>query len=182
MVFLFEAMGDSVHLYLGALKAHARLKASNHSHEALVAADGNARRRAHRHPKLDPWVGRREFGWHHPYDCEGLGIDNDLFPQDGSVAAKRLRPQSVAQDHDPMFSPLLLLGSKSPAQLGSSAEHVKEIRRHGPAIHLQRLVCAGKIEGAAKQCGYAAEHVVLLLPVAKVRDGHRALIDSSCLL
>ena len=79
-----------------------------------------------------------------------------------------------------MFSPLLLLASKGSAQLGSSAEHVKKIRRHGPAIHLQRLVSAGEIERAAKQRGHAAKHAVLPLPVAKVRDGHRALIDSPC--
>src|SRR5215831_1699896 len=84
--------------------------------------------------------------------------------------------------HHQLFRSLVFARSERSAELGLSAENLKEIRGDCPATHLLRLVAARKVVASPPPSHYAVKHPVLLPPIAKVGDGDRALIDPARLL
>ena len=125
---------------------------------------------------------RRELWRHHADYGVGLTVKVDGLSQNSPVAAEGTDPNCVAEHHDTILAPLFLVGCERPTQFRLGAKDVKEIRRHGPAIHLLRFVATREVVSSAPPSRQTVKDAVLLPPVVKIGNRHGALIDPARLL
>src|SRR6266498_357577 len=78
-----------------------------------------------------------------------MAVERDLFAKDGSVAAERALPESMADDHAGRPATTLVFGlCEDATKRGPDSEHVEEIPAHPQPVFSKALLSARrKIEG-----------------------------------
>ena len=167
-VLLFQPAGDCVHLCLSLFQVDAWLETGDNDGVMLSPDGAFFVCPGHRRPHLGK-VGKAEAGRHDSGNQVALPVHVDVVPDDVSIRAEVVLPETVAENHHVRAAWLIFLWKEHTPQHRLNAQGRKEARRHRAGVDLFRFLAAGQSETAVIVVDrHLLEDLVLALPIQVV--------------
>ncbi len=102
-----------------------------------------------------------------------LVVEQDRPIHDTGIRSELAHPERVAEDHDTVFTELILAGRERPSESRFDAEDAKVVCRDARAAQQHRLADARQRGASARLRREEVEHRVVALPIEKVERRDR---------
>jgi hypothetical protein len=100
-----------------------------------------------------------------------LSVEIERLPEDPWIRPERRLPEAMAE-HRHVRGRAVFLERKAPAERGRYAQHLEELPRRPPRLHVSRLAVTRDIHVAPAVGGDPRKHGALLPPIEDVRTRH----------
>ncbi len=112
--------------------------------------------------------------WQHADDCEFRVVQGDRLAYDAGVGTETALPQALANHCNHVLHwRLIFFGKEDAPFFGGDTEHFEIAVRYFFTVNSLRARIATDDELGVAVGGHLTEHVILLLPVLKIREGYR---------
>src|SRR5579862_2871221 len=112
--------------------------------------------------------------WQHADDREFRVVEGDRLTYDAGVGAETALPQALANHcNHVLHGRLVFFGKEEAPFFGGDTQHFEIAVRDFFTVNAFRTRIAADDKLGIAVCGHLAEHVILLLPVLKIREGYR---------
>ena len=108
-----------------------------------------------RRPDILPAAIEACVGWENANDVIRTVVQHDVWAQQAGIGAEAVLPDAMTENHDLIFSRLILIGRESASENRLDAEDVEIRRRYARAAKLQRVLAAGEGDGSAVSAAMA---------------------------
>ena len=169
---------QSTHLLGRGHGADAVLHSCNHvTLVGVVRHEANRKAVSIRNPQLNHRLGIGEPLRKDADDRVGIGIQTNLFPDDGSISAEPSLKQAPRQQHDLVGSGSIFLWSKCPAKGGLNTQQGKQVPgAGGGGHHFRRIrVFSSQVATPPAPRGHIRKAMRLLAPIIEVPGRHHVV-------